>query len=94
MEVNSWLQGLLLKIIDMRYTLRMMGVPQDRPLWLFKDNESVIVSSTIPTSTLKKRQNSILYHLFQEAIALSIVNFIHISGDENLTDVLIKHLGS
>ncbi len=82
------------QIIDMRYTLRMMGVPLDGPLWLFGDNESVIVSSTIPTSTLKKRHNSISYHLCCETIALSIVNFIHLSGEENPADVLTKHLES
>ncbi len=82
------------QIIDMRYTLRMMGVPLDGPSWLLGDNESVIVSSTIPTSTLKKRHNSISYHLCQEVITLSIVNFIHISEDENPADVLTKHFGS
>ncbi len=80
------------QIIEMRYTLRMMGVPLDGPSWLFRDNESVIVSSTVPTSTLKKRHNSISYHLCQEAIALSIVNFIHISGDKNPTDMLTNTL--
>ena len=70
------------QIIDMKYALRMMTVPLDGPLWFFGVNKSVIVSSTIPTSTLKKRHNSISYHLCCKAIALSIVNFIRISGNE------------
>jgi hypothetical protein len=36
------------QIIDMRYTLRMMGIPIDGPSWMFGDNQSVITSSTIP----------------------------------------------
>ncbi len=49
------------QIIDLRNTLRMMGVPLDGTFWLFGDNESVIISSTTPTSTLKKGHNSISY---------------------------------
>ena len=82
------------QIMDLRYTLRMMGVPLDGPAWMFGDNESVITSATIPASTLKKRHNAIAYHRVREAIACGIVNFIHIKGENNPADVLTKHLGS
>jgi hypothetical protein len=36
------------QIMDLQYTLRMMGVPLDGPGWMFGDNQSVITSSTIP----------------------------------------------
>jgi hypothetical protein len=39
------------QIIDLRYTLRMMGIPIDGPAWAFGDNASVITASTIPQST-------------------------------------------
>ena len=42
------------QILDLRYTLRMMGIPIDGKSWLFGDNQSVITSSTIPKSTLNK----------------------------------------
>jgi hypothetical protein len=42
------------QIMDLRYTLRMMGIPIDGPAWMFGDNFSVIISSTLPQSTLNK----------------------------------------
>ena len=36
------------QIIDLRITLRSMGVPIDGKAWLFGDNQSVLQSSTIP----------------------------------------------
>ena len=36
------------QIIDLRYMLRMFGVPLDGASWLFGNNKSVIMSSTIP----------------------------------------------
>ena len=47
------------QIIDIRYTLRMLGVPLDGPSWLFGDKRSVVNSSTIPHSTLSKRWNAL-----------------------------------
>ena len=49
------------QIIDLRYTLRMLGVPLDGPAWLFGDNQSVVTSSTIPHSVLSKRWNVLEY---------------------------------
>jgi hypothetical protein len=66
------------QIIDLRYTLRMMGIPIDGPSWMFGDNQSVINSSTIPESTLNKRQNALSYHLVRECIAANIMYFIHV----------------
>ena len=36
------------QIIDLRFTLRSMGVPIEKAAWLLGDNKSVITSSTIP----------------------------------------------
>jgi hypothetical protein len=40
------------QIMDLRYTLRMMGILIDGAAWMFGDNFSVIISSTLPHSTL------------------------------------------
>ena len=50
------------QIIDLRYTLRMLGVPIEGPSWLFGDNIAIVTSSTIPHSSLKKCWNAISYH--------------------------------
>jgi hypothetical protein len=81
------------QILDIRYTLRMMGIPIDGPSWLFGDNQSVITSSTIPTSTLNKRHNALSYHRVRECIAMAIIYFLHIEGKNNPSDVLTKFLG-
>ena len=78
--------------MDIRLTLRYMGVPIDGPTWMFGDNKSVIDSSTIPASTLNKRHNALSYHLVRSAIASKMIKFFHIPGEENISDVLTKPL--
>jgi hypothetical protein len=80
------------QIMDLRYTLRMMGIPIDGPSWMFGDNKSVITSSTIPHSTLNKRHNALSYHRVREAISSCIIYFMHIEGKYNPSDVLTKFL--
>ena len=81
------------QILDLRYTLRMMGIPIDGPSWLFGDNQSVITSSTIPKSTLNKRHNALSYHRVRESIAFGIIHYLHVDGKNNPSDVLTKFLG-
>ena len=81
------------QIMDLRYTLRMLGVPLDGKAYMFGDNQSVITSSTIPHSSLNKRHNALAYHRVREAIASNVMWFFHISGKENPSDVLTKFLG-
>jgi hypothetical protein len=81
------------QILDLRYTLRMMGIPIDGPAWMFGDNFSVITSSTIPQSTLNKRWNALSYHRVRECIASKIIHFLHIDGRYNPSDILTKYLG-
>ena len=80
------------QIIDLRYTLRMLGVPLDGPSWMFGDNQSVITSSTIPHSTLSKRWNALSYHRVREAVASSILRFHFIDSKQNPADILTKNL--
>ena len=79
------------QIIDLRYTLRMLGVPLDGPSWLFGDNQSVVTSSTIPHSTLSKRWNALSYHRVREAVAAGVIRFEFIDGKQNPADFLTKH---
>jgi hypothetical protein len=67
------------QIIDLRYTLRMMGIPIDGPSWMFGDNQSVITSSTIPESM---KQTPIV----RECIAANIIYFIHVEVKYNPGD--------
>ena len=69
------------QIIDLRNTLRYLGVPVQGKSMLFGDNESVVTSSTLPHSGLNKRHNALSYHKVREAIAAGIVKFVHIDGN-------------
>ena len=81
------------QIIDLRYTLRYLGVPLAGPSYMFGDNKSVVTSSTIPHSPLSKRHQFLAYHRVREAIAAKIVKFFHIGGTMNPADILSKHCG-
>ena len=49
-------------IQELRYTLRSLGVPIRGPSLLFGDNKSVVVNTTLPSSSLKKKHNAIAFH--------------------------------
>ena len=47
----------------------MMGIPVEGPSYIEGDNQSVLVNTTIPDSTLKKNNQSIAYHFAREGAA-------------------------
>ena len=48
------------QIVDIRQTLRYLGVPIKSKAYMFGDNKSVVTSSTVPHSLLSKRHNNCL----------------------------------
>ena len=79
-------------ILELRYTLRMLGVPIDGPALMLGDNMSVVLNTTVPSSVLKKKHLGICYHRVREAIAAKVLRFCHVRSEENLADVLTKPL--
>ena len=79
-------------MIDLQHTPRSFGVPLNGPLWMFGNNKSVIMSSTIPQSMLGKHWNALSYHCAREAVAGGWVHFEHIPGTENPANILTKPL--
>ena len=79
------------QVIDLRLTLRYLGVHLAGPSMVFGDNETVINSSSVPQSRLHKRHNALAYHKVRDAIAADIVRFYWIEGNTNPADVLSKH---
>jgi hypothetical protein len=58
------------QIIDLRNTLRYLGVPiRGTSMMLFGDNEIVVNTASIPYSKLHKRHVALSYHRVREAIA-------------------------
>jgi len=82
------------QIVDLRYTLRYLGVPIRTVSYMFGDNQSVVTSSTLPQSALSKRHNALSYHRVREAIAPGIICFSFIPGTHNPADVLARIPGS
>ena len=79
-------------IMELRYNLRMMGVPIEGPALLLGDNMSVVLNTTVPSSVLKKKHLAVGYHRVREAIACGILRFAHIRSENNIADVLTKPL--
>ena len=48
----------------------MMGIDIDGPTYIFGDNKSVLVNSSIPTSVLKKNITQLLSTLYVEVTQL------------------------
>ncbi len=61
-QATEYVQGL-------RYKLRMLGIKVDEPIFLFRDNQSVLCNTMEPALTLKKKSNAIAYHFVQEGVA-------------------------
>jgi len=81
-------------ILEIRYKLRMLGVPIEGPAMLLGDNLSVILSTTIPSSVLKKKHQAICYHRIRECVAAQVLRFVHIDTKLNLADILTKLLSN
>jgi hypothetical protein len=79
-------------IIELRYKLRMLGVPVNEPTIMLGDNKAVLQNTSVPSSILKKKHNAIAYHRVRESIAGGILCFFHIPSTENLADILTKPL--
>ena len=58
---------------------------------MFGDNNSVVMSLTIPQSILNKRHNILSYHRAKEAIAAKILEFHWCSSGKIRCDILRKH---
>ena len=67
-----------------------MGIPCDYPSYILADNKSVLVNSSVPTSTLKKKSCSIAYHYVREGVAADEWRVAYIGTNENVADLLTK----
>ena len=81
-------------IKGLKYKLQMMGIPCDEPAYIEADNQSVLCNTTIPDSTLKKKSQSIAYHMVREGAARDEWRTAYISTHDNEADLLTKQLPS
>ena len=75
-----------------KYRLQMMGIPCEGPSYVYGDNQSVLCNTTMPDSTLKKKSQSIAYHLIREGVARDEWRTTHVNTLLNEADLLTKTL--
>jgi hypothetical protein len=68
----------------------MMGVPLEGAARVFCDNEAVYRNASDATSTLKKKHQSIAYHVTRQSVASSTIIVYKEDGDTNLADIVTK----
>ena len=79
-------------LCGLRYKLRMMGIPCDGPSHICSDNQSVLANTTLPDSMLKKKSQSIAYHLLREGAACGEWRTAYVNTHDNEADLLTKSL--
>jgi len=80
------------KMMELRFNLRALGVPIEGPVMMYGDNQSVILSTTLPSSILKKKHLSCNYFRIREAIAARIIRFEYVCSARNFSDIMTKPL--
>jgi hypothetical protein len=65
-------------ILEVRFTLRSLGVDLDGPTLMLGDNMSVVLNTSVPSSVLKKKHNASAYHRVREAIAAKVMRFAYV----------------
>lgn len=78
------------QILEIRTTLRYLGIPIEGPSVMFGDNQPVVNSSMDSSFRLKKRHNMMAFHRVREEVACGIVILYHIRSEENPADILTK----
>lgn len=79
------------QVIDLRLTLRYLGVPIKGSTMVFGDNETVINTASTPHAKLQKRHNALSYHKTRSSHAARILRMNHIRSENNPADILSKH---
>ena len=68
----------------------MMGILLAGPSQVLWDNKGVVLNTTLPSNTSKKKLNAIFYHRVREEVAAKMAKVSHIEGKENIADILTK----
>ena len=80
-------------IKSLKYKLRMFGIQTlENDTKIFGDNNAVILNSTYPQSTHRKKHHSINYHIVRESMAAGLALIYKVDTGENLADIFTKLL--
>jgi hypothetical protein len=76
--------------MDLRTTLRYLGVPVNAESFMFCYNQAVVTSTSIPHWSLNKRHPALAYHCIHEMITSKILGYYWIDGKKNTADIVSK----
>ena len=77
----------------LKYKLWMFGIEiMEDETRIYGDNNAVILNTSVPESTLKKKHHSINYNYVREAVAAGIVLIFKVDTGSNLADLFTKLL--
>ena len=79
-------------ICRLQYKLWMMGIPYEGPANIFGDNQSMLPTTTIPNSKLKKKSQSIAYHFVCEGSACDKWHTTYVNTHDNEADLFVRNL--
>ena len=67
-------------LLGLRYKLHIVGMDVEKCSTLLGDNNSVIVNTQLPLSSIKKKPNSVAFHKAREAVAAGYARTGHIAS--------------
>ena len=67
-----------------------MGIPVHGPGYIFDNNQSVLANTTDPGSMLKKKSQSIAFHIVREAVARDERRTSSVNTHQDKSDLLTK----
>ena len=76
----------------LRYKLRMMGIPVELPTYIFGDDQSVLINSSNPHSSIKKKSSSIAFYFVHEGAAKDEWWVAYINTNYNPAEMATKSL--
>jgi hypothetical protein len=70
----------------------MVGIHMDGPVFVIRDNHSVLCNTSMPVSSLKKKLQHIAYHFVCEGCAIDVWRTNYICVSLNLADVRTNYI--
>ena len=78
------------QVRELQKTLKLMRISIEESAWILGDNSSVITSSTIPSSVLKKCHHALSYHYVHICVAHGFLKFCFLKSEQNMADTCTK----
>ena len=81
------------QIMNIRNTLRYLGIPMRWECFKFGDNDSVFNSASIHHTKIHKRHIALSFNRIREVITAGVMLFKFLPGKDNSADILSKYWG-